>query len=90
MVGRTRLGTLTRAVNDIQQPVEHCNRYHVAILSAKPTKPLLAMVKLGSSRAYSLSLISYNSCTICRHWPKGRSFAKAALSAPSFFHLPLR
>jgi hypothetical protein len=90
MVGRTGLALLPEPSMPSILFMEHCGRNHVAILSAKPTKPLLAMVKLGSSRAYSLSLISYNSCTICRHCPKGRSFAKAALSAPSFFHLQRR
>jgi hypothetical protein len=33
-----RVGTLARAVNDIHLSVEHCSRYHVAILSAKLTK----------------------------------------------------
>ncbi|MGB2690319.1 MAG: hypothetical protein WBC36_15160 [Desulfobacterales bacterium] len=39
--GRTdRVGTLARAVNDIHLSVEHCNRYHVAILSAETLKTL--------------------------------------------------
>ena len=86
LVRADKVDALVLAVDGIHSSVEHRGRKLKAILSDGSSSTLNQESFAGWDMVYSLSLISYSSCTISRHWPSGSLLSKAASRALYFFH----